>query len=335
MRTSGFRAVARAGLLACGAILWTEAGWADAALAGPVLDRVRASHSVACGAEERAGVAERGEDGAITGLAVDLCRAIAVAVLGPQGEIVFTLMESDRDFDAVRDGRQDLLFLTGGTIAGEHLADRLLLGPPAYIEPVALMVPETSSARALRDLAGQRICFMIGTGAERAMEAELERDGLEIMRLGFQEDVEMRDAYNVGRCQAIVAEATYLAQVRQDGGVHALKSRILDGPLALDPVYLATGIDDARWSAIAIWTLQSLIVAAVPPSGWSGNRAGPLGKAATPLGTREDWLDDVTKAVGSYVEIWRRNLGDGSPLKLQPGPNAPWPLGLLVPPMSP
>ncbi len=109
--------------------------------------------------------------------------------------------------------------------------------------------------RALRDLAGQSICFMIGNGAERAMEAALERDGLEVKRLGFEEDVEMRDAYNVGRCQAIAAEATFLAEVRQDGGVHGLKSRILDEPLAVDPIYLATGIDDARWSAIAIWTL--------------------------------------------------------------------------------
>ena len=304
-------------------------------MAGPVLDRVRASNSVACGAEERAGVAEKSEDGAISGLAVDVCRAVAVAVLGPQGRIVFTLIESDGDFEAVRNGHQDLLFLTGGTIAGEHLVDRLLLGPPAYIEPVALMVPEGSTVQALRDLAGQRICFMIGTGAERAMEAALEREGLEIMRLGFQEDVEMRDAYNVGRCQAIVAEATFLAEVRLDGGVHALKSRILDGPLALDPVYLATGINDARWSAIATWTLESLMIAAVPPTGWSGDGATSLAKAVTPLGIREGWSTDVTKAVGTYADIWRRNLGEGSPLKLPPGPNAPWPLGLMVLPMSP
>ena len=335
MRVSGVRAVARAGLVACAALLGARAGCVAPALAGPVLDRVKASNSVACGAEERAGVAQRSEDGTVAGLAVDICRAVAVAVLGPEGRIVFTLMDSGPDFDAVRDGHEDLVFLTGGTIAAEPLADRLLLGPPAYIEPTVLMVPEGSNARTLRDLAGQRICFMIGTGAERAMEAALERDGLEVMRLGFEEDVEMQDAYNVGRCQAIVAEATFLAQVRQDGGVHALKSRILDGPLALDPVCLATGIDDARWSAIASWTLESLVIASVPPSGWTGNGTGPLAKAVSRLGAREGWLSDVTKAVGSYADIWRRNLGDGSPLKLEPGPNAPWPLGLLVTPMSP
>ena len=167
------------------------------------------------------------------------------------------------------------------------------------------------------------------------MEAALEHDGLEVKRLGFQEDVELRDAYNVGRCQAIAAEATFLAEVRQDGGVHGLKSRILDGPLALDPIYLATGIDDARWSAIATWTLEGVKAAAVPLSGWSGDGGRSLSGAATPLGFREGWTNDVTKAVGTYADIWRRNLGEGSPLKLQPGPNAPWPQGLLDLPMSP
>lgn len=334
MRSNDLRAVARAGLVACAALVSAGTGWTDAAQAGPVLDRVKASNSVACGAEERAGVAERNEDGTMGGLAVDLCRAVAVAVLGLQGRIVFTLLDSDRDFDAVRNGHQDLVFLSSGMMTGEHLADRLLLGPPAYIEPVALMVPEDSTTRALRDLAGRSICFMIGTGAERAMEAALERDSLEVMRLGFQEDVEMRDAYNVGRCQAIAADATFLAEVRQDGGVHGQKSRILDAPLALDPIYLATGIDDARWSAMAVWTLENLVIAAVPPSGWSGGGASSLAKSVDTL-AREGASDDVTKAVGTYADIFRRNLGDGSPLKLKPGPNAPWPQGLLVPPMSP
>ncbi len=335
MRRSGWHAVARAGLVACTALVSVGTGSVGPALAGVVLDRVKAANSVACGAEERAGIAEKNEDGTIGGLAVDLCRAVAVAVLGPKGGIVFTLIDSDRDFDAVRNGQEDLLFLSSGTMVGERLSDRLLLGPPAYMAAMALMVPEASPVRALRDLAGQSICFMIGNGAERAMEAALERDGLEVKRLGFEEDVEMRDAYNVGRCQAIAAEATFLAEVRQDGGVHGLKSRILDEPLAVDPIYLATGIDDARWSAIAIWTLERLKVAAVPPSGWSGDDARSLSSALTPLGFREGWPDDVTKAVGTYADIWRRNLGDGSPLKLQPGPNAPWPRGLLVVPMSP
>ncbi len=305
------------------------------ALAGSVLDRVRASGSVGCSAEERPGFAARGEDGVIVGLAVDLCRAVGVAVLGPQAQITFSMLDSTPTFDVLRAEMQDVVFLTAGTIAAEHLAGHLLVGPPAFIETESLMVPDSSTVRGPRDLAGKGVCFMIGTGAQRALEAALERDGVEVLRLGFEEDVEMRDAYNVGRCQAVAAEATFLAAMRRDGGIHALKSRILDAPLALDPVYLATGIADARWSAIVTWTLQSLVLGAAPRSDWTGAGTTPLAEAATPLGFRDGWSRDVTDTVGTYADLWRKDLGADSPLRLAPGLNAPWPAGLLLPPASP
>ncbi len=316
------------------------AGLTLPATAGSVLDRVKAANSVACAAEERPGFAQSGETGpnqdeTVSGLAVDLCRAVAVAVLGTEARIVFTLLDSVTDFDKVRAGNQDLVFLTSGTATAEHLTDHLLFGPPAFIESVSLMVPAASSVEGPHDLAGQSVCFMIGTGAQRAMEAAFERDGVAFERLGFQEDVEMRDAYNVGRCHAIAGDATFLAEVRQDGGVHDLKSRIVDRPLAIDPVFLATGLEDARWAAIAAATLRNLQLGPAPTSAWTGIGAGPLATAMTPLGFRDGWFDDVIHVVGRYADIWRRNLGDGSSLKIDPGPNAPWPQGLLVSPTSP
>lgn len=309
--------------------------FAGFAVAGPVLDRVKASGSVACAAEQRPGFAERSEAGPITGLAADLCRAISVAVLGPEGRSAFTVLDSAGGFDSVRDDRQDVVFLSAGTMAAERLVGRLLVGPPAFIETESLMVPEASPVGTPRDLAGRSVCFMIGSGAQRAMEAAFERDGVDVMRLGFEENVEMRDAYNVGRCQAVAAEATVLGEMRRDGGIHALKSRIVDAPLALDPVDLATGLNDARWSAITFATLETLVAGALPSSGYTGAAAAPLADAATPLGFRAGWYGDVTHLVGTYADLWRRNLGAESRLKLPPGPNAPWPAGLLLPPAPP
>ena len=197
------------------------------------------------------------------------------------------------------------------------------------------MVPEASAVHAPRDLAGASLCFMIGTGAQRALEAALERDHVEVRRLGFGEDVELRDAYNVGRCTAVAGDATFLAEVRQDGGVHGLKSRLLDAPLALDPVFLATGIEDGRWSAMADWVLQALMLGSAPRSGFSGVGAAPLAAAATPLGFREGWYGEAVEATGTYADLWAKNLGDGSDLKLAPGPNQPWPAGVMVVPATP
>ena len=307
------------------------------ARAGPVIDRILAAKAVTCGAEERPGVAEvdEGSDGPAHGLAVDLCRAMAVAVLGPGAQARFTVIGSATDLEAARAGAFDVLFLSAGTIASEHLADRVLLGAPAFIETESVMVPEASPVRAARDLSGASVCFMIGTGAQRALEAALEREHVAVKRLGFGEEVELRDAYNVGRCTAVAGDATFLAEVRQDGGVHGLKSRLLDAPLALDPVFLATGTADGRWSAMAAWVLQALVLGSAPRSGWTGTGAGPLAEAATPLGFRPGWYGEVVRATGTYADLWDKNLGAGSDLKLPPGPNQPWPAGTMVVPASP
>ena len=324
----------RPGRLAAAALV-VGLALASPAHAGPVLDRVRAAKMVTCAAEERAGIAELDEGNTAKGLAVDLCRAVAVAVLGPEGKITFTVLDSARTFAALRDGKVDLAFLSGGTMLAEHLADRLLPEAPVYVGADSLLVPEASQVRSLHDLQGKSVCFMIGTGAERALEAALERDHVEIERSGYQEDVELRDAYNVGRCLAVAGDTTFLAEVRQDGGVHSLRSRILEAPLAVDPVYLTTDLKDARWSAIAAWTVQALVLAAAPRSDYSGAGAEPLAAAVTPLGLRDGWLADVLETVGTYADIRRRNLGDASDLKLAAGLNAPWPDGLMLVPQSP
>jgi len=288
--------------------------------ADAVLDRVRATGVVRCGAEERPGVAAPTREEGIGGLAVDLCRAIAVAVLGPGGRVVFRLYDSDRDFAAVRQGEDDVSFLTGGAIAERQLAASILPGPTVFIERIAVMVPETAPIHGIGDLEGRAVCLLIGSAAQRALEEAVKRNHLTVARLSFQEEVEMLDAYNVQRCQAVVGEATQLAEMRRTGGVNRLRSRLLPAPLALSPLVAATGVSDARWSALVAWVMDALILG-----------DGPAFPTRGPLpGLRPAWQSEVRAEVGDYGAIVRRSLTEA--LGLDPGPNAAWPDGLLLAP---
>jgi general L-amino acid transport system substrate-binding protein len=149
--------------LATAALLLVAA--AVPARAGQVLDLVRQERVLRCGAEPRPGVAAVTDDGGISGLAVDLCRAAAIAVLGPEGRIAFRLYDAARDFDFVRDGTDELAFLSGAAIAAEGLAPLTVPGPAVFIEQVALLVPQASAAHRPEDLAGGTICLMIGSAA--------------------------------------------------------------------------------------------------------------------------------------------------------------------------
>jgi general L-amino acid transport system substrate-binding protein len=51
---------------------------------------------------------------------------------------------------------------------------------------------------------------------------------------------------------------------------------------------------------------------------------GDFGKG---LGLPKDWAARIIKAVGNYGEVYNRNVGEGSPLKIKRGLNGLWSQG--------
>lgn len=291
------------------------------ARAGAVLDRIRGSKVIHCGGAPRPGLVDLGEDGHAAGLYLDLCRAIGAAVLGDDGRIDFRQYDSAKAFDGVRDSTDDVSFLSAAEIIEEGLASKLLPGPTVFFESTAVMVPVESPFQHVADLAGKPICFSLGSSTQRHLEAWFAAHHLDFVRMGYQEDVEFYDTYGAQVCPAMAAETTTLADVRLDGGVNHLTSRILPEPLAVFPIMATTPLNDPAFSAIVAWAVHSLVRAEAPPAAWSAGGLDALRIDTT--GLDKDWQKRMIASTGSYGDIFARNLGDASGLKLSRGPNAP------------
>jgi general L-amino acid transport system substrate-binding protein len=289
------------------------------AKAGSVVDRVKARGVVRCGSVERPGLAGIAGNGHWTGLNVDVCRGIAAAVLGSPERIEFHLYDTPKDFDAVRNHQDDVYFLTGSEINEQKLAGQVVPGPTIFVESDAVMTSSTSTAHHVDDLAGDSICYMIGSSAERSLSAYFGTLKKDWLRWAFSEDGEMIDTYNVQKCHAIAGEITTLANVRLERGVNRLSSRILPEPLTSFPVLATTGTDDAQWSAIVAWTAHTLISAERPETRWYAGGAAAMPIEAPELGLDKEWQHRVVAAVGSYSDIFGRNIGKNSPLQLDRG----------------
>jgi general L-amino acid transport system substrate-binding protein len=248
-------------------------------------------------------------------------------VLGSAGRIEYHGYGTPKEFDAVRNGRDDICFLTGSEINEQKLAGSVVPGPAVFVEANAVMAPTSSNARRIGDLAGDGICFMIGSPAERGLEAHFEKLHKEWFHRAFSEYGEMNDAYNAQSCRAIAGELTTLASLRLDPGVNRLSSLILPEPLAVFPVIAATGTGDAQWSAVVAWTIHTLVSAERHETRWYAGGAGAMPVAAQELGLDKEWQRRVLETVGNYGDIFERNLGKGSPLKLDRGLNANQSLG--------
>ncbi len=291
---------------------------------GAMVDRVRAAGALHCGGVPRPGLASPSIDGKMTGLEVDLCRAMAAAVLGDGAKAEFHPYTLGQDFERLRRGDDAVAFLTGSELLANSLLDAVVPGPAVFHQTNGVMVPAGSRAGHLADLAGTMVCAEPGTGPERALLAYFRSHDLPVSFSGWQEEEEMLDAFEVGRCPAVALETTALAAQRADGEARGHPVRILPEPLSASPVLAVSGLDDARWAAIVAWTMHTVMqpdtVSKVLPVPGSG------------LGLTPGWQARAT-AVGAYASLVVRNLGVQSPLQLPPALDAPWrDGGLLCPP---
>ena len=145
---------------------------------------------------------------------------------------------------------------------------------------------------------------------------------LSFARMGYMEYGELYDAYNARICDAEVGESGDLAAARLEEGA-ATPSRILAEPLATFPVFAATPAGDPQWSAIVAWAIYALQRAELRLRPGRRRASIPLAVEGRELGLADDWLKRVVGAAGSYADIYARNLGDRSRLKLPRGSNAP------------
>jgi general L-amino acid transport system substrate-binding protein len=290
--------------------------------AGPIVDRIKSSGVIRCGGVPRPGLLGQSSEGPPSGLYLDLCRAIGAALLGGDGGIEFHPYDSGKAFTRVSDGADDLFFLDGSDIADHRLAGAVALGPAVYFVSTAAMVHGDATIQQLSDLAGKSICFYQGDNAHLNLEASMAARRLDFIHMGYMEYGELHDAYNARICEAQVGESGDLAAAKLEERA-APASRILTEPLATFPLFAATPTSDPQWSAIVAWAVYAVQRAELPATPWAAAGLESVGVEGRDLGLPDDWAKRVVRVAGSYADIYARNLGEGSPLKLPRGPNTP------------
>ena len=293
-----------------------------------MVDRIKENGVIRCGAVPRPGLVGFSPDRrAASGLYLDLCRAIGAALLPPEGRIEFRAYDSDRAFDRIRSGADDLAFLDGSEILDQNLAGQIVPGPPVVFLSTGAMAPEDSPIRGLGDLAGKSVCFCQGSNAHRNLEASMAARRLDFVRKGFTEYGELYDAYDARVCDAAVGEIGDLAVARLQAKTP--KSRILTESFATFPVLAVTPVADPQWSAIVAWAVYALERAGLAAGPWNASGLASLPPEAPALGLSDGWQARVVGAAGTYADIYARNLGARSPLNLPRGANAPLEAGGL------
>jgi len=317
---------------------------ASAATAGTV-DDVRARGILNCGVNEGLpGFSEADSSGAWRGFDVDICRAIAAAVLGDPDKVAYVPLSTAARFDALAKGDIDVLSRNSTWTMSRDTTLGLDFAGVAYYDGQGFLARTNYGMRSALELFGARVCVISSTTSEDNAAEFFRSRGIEVSFMRFDTRAAARQAYAEEKCDAMTADSSALAAERSlmptpDDHV------ILPEVISKEPLGPVTRDDDPTWTDVVRWTLYGVINAeeqGLTSAEVSGNEDGrakatELGRpSAAALGLDDDWMAKVIAGVGNYGEIFERNLGANTPLGIGRGLNAPWNAGgiLYAPPMN-
>ena len=308
------------------------------------LAHIRSSNGLRCGlVSEQPEYSSLDAHGNRAAFDLDLCKAVAVAILGQNAHFTMTPFPDEAAALSALGGNKIDLVSTASLSLANLAGATITFGRPILFDFQGLMVNRALHIKSARDLAGKKICFLVETNIEVNLQAYMQRHAIKFIPFPFQEEGEMEAAFITGNCAALSADVTQLAFERIAFHNLAADFEILPTVLAKDPLASATRSGDPALSAVVYAVHDALVHAEeldISQINLNQNMKssdtsiqsflGVTPGIGKPLGLDDAWASVMIRTVGNYGEIFDRDLGSKSPLHLDRGPNRLWTDGGLI-----
>jgi general L-amino acid transport system substrate-binding protein len=301
------------------------------------LDEVKARGVLVVGVNTGlAGFSMPDEKGVWKGLDVDTARAIAAAVLGDANKIKWVPLTAVQRLPALQSKEIDVLCRNTTVTLTRETTNGLNFVHVNYYDGQGFMVPKKLGLKSARDLKGATVCVLPGTTTEMNAADYFRKNGMEWKPVVIENNAELNKAFFAGRCDCITSDASQLASIRAvapspDNYI------ILPQIISKEPLAPVVRHGDDQWYDIVNWSVMALIEA--EEQGIDSKNLEAMMKSADPnvqrflgvtpgmgkaLGLDDAWAYNIVKQVGNYGEIFERNVGKNTPLKLERGLNDLW-----------
>ena len=300
----------------------------------PTVDGVRARGFVRCGVSTGiAGFSMLDARGQWQGLDVDVCRAIAAAVLGDAAKVRYTPLTTAQRFTALQSGEIDVL--SRNTTVTFQRDVQLGMEFPAinWYDGTGFIVRKASKVQSVEDLNGATICMQPGSTTEPDVADYFRKHNLTFTPVVIERLEEVTNAYFAGRCDAFSQDRSLLAAVRARAPSPA-EHVVLSEVVSKAPFGPGVMANDGRWIEIVRWSVYASINAEeLGLSSKTIDRAldsddpdvrrfvGTTDGFGAMLGLDAHWAFRIVKQVGNYAESFERHV---APLGIDRGVNRLW-----------
>ncbi|WP_210255194.1 amino acid ABC transporter substrate-binding protein [Ancylobacter pratisalsi] len=316
---------------------------AASAQAATKLEQVKSKGFIQCGVSQGLpGFSTPDDKGNWTGLDVDFCRAVSAAVFGDPDKVKFTPLSAKDRFTALQSGDIDILSRnTTWTITRDTSLGLNFTGV-TYYDGQGFMIRKDKKVNSAMELSGASVCTQTGTTTEQNLADFFRANNMQYEVIAFATNDEVVKAYDAGRCDVLTTDRSGLAGERLKL-TNPDDSIVLPEIISKEPLGPVVAHGDDQWFDIVKWVLYAQINAeelgvtsknvddmlksATNPE--VKRLLGTEGKFGEGMGIGNDWGYQIIKSVGNYGEMYDRNVGPDTPLKLARGTNALWTKGGL------
>ncbi len=330
-------------LIAAGAAL-AATGTVVPALAGESLDAVRERGSLICGVNTGlSGFSAPDSEGVWAGLDVDVCKAVAAAILGDGEAVEFIPSTAQQRFTMLQSGEIDVLSRNTTWTLTRDTALGLNFAGVTFYDGQGFMVPAELGVTSALELDGATVCVQPGTTTELNLADYFRANEMEFDAVVIESFEEVNAAYFAGRCDVYTTDASGLASVRATTAPNPADHVILPEIISKEPLGPVVRHGDDEFLDIVKWVVFALIEA--EEKGITQANLDEMLESTDPavqrllgvtegmgeaLGLSESWAYDAIAAVGNYGEIFDRNVGPETALGLERGVNDLWTRGGLM-----
>ena len=313
----------------------------SAASAG-TLDDVKAKGFIQCGSNPSLiGFGFPDDQNNWTGFDVDFCRALAAAIFNDPTKVKFTPLSAKERFTALQSGEIDVLSRNTTWSMSRDTSLGLKFAGVTYYDGQGFMVKKSLGVNSALNLNGASVCTQTGTTTELNLADYFKANNMTYQVVAFEQEQEVLKAYEDGRCDVYTTDQS---------GIYAQRLKlaapddhvVLPEIISKEPLGPLVRQGDDAWFNIVKWTYFALLNA--EELGITSKNADEMKNSANPevgrfmgkegdfgvgIGLTNEWAYQIVKHVGNYGEIFERNLGESSQLKIARGKNALWSKGGL------
>ena len=313
-------------------------------LAGPTLDKIKQAGGLSCGVPTGVpGYAQPDAQGVYSGFDIDICKALSAAIFGDPNKVKYVPLTAQQRFTALQSGEVDILSNNTTWTLQRDTDLGLNFGPVVFYDGQGFLVPKKLNVTSAKDLNGATVCVQPGTTTELNLADYFRANKMEYKPVVIEKIDEVYAAFFSGRCDVMTGDSSALAAQRVGRASNPDDYMILPERISKEPLAPVVRHGDDQWHDIVDWVVYALIQA--EESGITKANVDDMLKSEDPsikrmlgvtpgmgkaLGLDETWAYNEVKLVGNYGEIFDRNIGANSPMKLERGLNNLWTRGGLL-----